>query len=134
MSIYVLPNGVSAWRTPSLLRPIFVPPQEGPELFPGCSSGQACRSTPKPIPVTGLDFRLCRLSPDPWRVFCIVRDWAAAGERQQLADWGTCESPFIACLESAQVRLKEGSYLQLSSMGGHCPFRGLDAPLALIPA
>ena len=42
---------------------------------------------------------------DLWRVFCIVPGWAGeAGE----ARW-TYESPFNACLESARIRLKEGS-------------------------
>ena len=34
----------------------------------------------------------------------------------------TCESPFIACLESARIRLKEGSYLQLRFGGWALPF------------
>jgi hypothetical protein len=33
----------------------------------------------------------------------------AAGAEGRLADWETFESPFIARLESARIRLKEGS-------------------------
>jgi len=34
-------------------------------------------------------------------------------------------------LESARIRLKEGSYHYSNTEGGHGPFRGLDAPFAL---
>lgn len=58
----------------------------------------------------------------------------AAGAAQLLGQVAY-ESLFSACLESAQVRLKEGSYpsIQLSS-GGHGPVRGLEAPRAPAPS
>ena len=69
---------------------------------------------------------------DVYQVFgefpVLFKIWARKAEEGRPADWETYESPFIACLESARIRLKEGSYLRLSLMGGHGPFRGLDAP------
>ena len=59
-----------------------------------------------------------------------IRD--AAGGAEHPADLAY-ESPFIACLESARIRLKEGSRPSVvNSLGGQSPFRGLDAPLALL--
>src|SRR3954447_1952815 len=59
------------------------------------------------------------MSPEvPWRVSCSTRRSVEQGgaERQ------TYESPFIECLESAQIRLKEGSLPSLSSSGWARPF------------
>src|SRR4029079_3270005 len=60
--------------------------------------------------------------------FCIER-----GSDDRAAYGPAYESPFIAAWESAQIRLKEASLLS-TPMGGHGPFRGLDAPLRARPS
>src|SRR5438270_11023005 len=67
-------------------------------------------------------FRFGRPLLGSWRVSCIVRGLDAVREEGHLADWETYESPFIECLESARVRLKEGSYLQIYFGGWALPF------------
>src|SRR5439155_8690710 len=69
-----------------------------------------------------------RLRRDLLRVSCTAPGWDGAAVAAY-----PCEAPFIARLESARVRLKEVSCcVSFSVGGGHGPFRGLEAPLALV--
>src|SRR5580658_5882270 len=60
----------------------------------------------------------CKPVASPVRASCIAQYWdEAEGEVRQ-----TYESPFTACLESARVRLKEGSQPSIEINGWARPF------------
>src|ERR1700722_466961 len=77
---------------------------------------------PTPNHGRGHDRRFHISLPNLWQVSCIVRGWDWMAKEEHLADSETYESPFIACLESALIRLKEGSYLHLCFKRWALPF------------